>query len=312
MIQFFRDRIFPSKPAQLLWQTGLKWQQDQCSVLGAALAYYALFSLFPLLLVVLSVLAKIVGPETEVFAQIQTLMAQFLPPESRAIVDETLRTLNRTSIGAGVIGFGLVLYSATSVFTMLNQAVDTIWQTNGATTTTPIRQTVVAYLVKKATGFMLVFSTALLLLLSMIANIVVDGVITFVDRFQNQLPWLEINAIQLSTGLQLGSSVLILAIATLILLRILPSSTPAWRDLWPGALLVAVLLVALQRLVSNSIITIGSKYSSYGVVGGVMILLLWIYFTCQIFFVGCELSYVYAHLCGSRRHSPKTHINNHD
>jgi uncharacterized BrkB/YihY/UPF0761 family membrane protein len=64
----------------------------------------------------------------------------------------------------------------------------------------------------------------------------------------------------------------------------------------------ALLLVGLQQLVSNSIITIGSHFLSYGAIGSVMILLLWIYLTCQIFFIGCEFSYVYAHLFGSRRH----------
>lgn len=302
MLQFMRDRLLPSKPVQLLVQTGLKWQRDNCSAMGAALSYYALFSLFPILLVVLSVLGQVVGPETDLFAQIQIIGGRFLPPEARSIVKGTLVTLNETSTSAGLIGFGILLYSASTVFTMLNQAVDTIWQAPESSTPKPLRQTVMAYVTNKVTGFVLVLSTALLLLVSMVSNLMIKGTIRFVEHFQTQLPWVDVDEIQLASGLQLGASVTILAIVSLILLKILPSTRTAWRDLWPGALLTAVLLAVLQRLVSSSVISIGSRYASYGVIGGVMILLLWIYFTCQIFFVGCEFSYVYAHLFGSRRH----------
>jgi membrane protein len=81
----------------------------------------------------------------------------------------------------------------------------------------------------------------------------------------------------------------------------LPSIHVAWGDVWISALFVALLLVGLQQLVSNSVISIGSHFLSYGVIGAVMILLLWIFLTCQIFLFGCVFSYVYAHLFGSRR-----------
>lgn len=301
MIQFVRDRIFPSKLAQLLIQTGLKWQQDNCSAMGAALSYYALFSLFPILLVGLSVLGRFVGPETDLFAQINAIGKRFLPPEAVGIVQGTLVSLNATSTGAGLIGFGILLYSASTVFAMLNQAVDVIWRGSGAPTSNPLRQTITAYIVNKATGFVLVLSVALLLLVSMISNLMVESALQLLNSFQSQFPWVKLNEIELANGLQAGSSMAILAVTNLILFKILPSIHIAWRDIWPGALLTAGLLVGLQRLVSNSIITIGSKYASYGVIGGVMILLLWIYFVCQIFLLGCEFSYVYANLFGSRR-----------
>jgi membrane protein len=84
-------------------------------------------------------------------------------------------------------------------------------------------------------------------------------------------------------------------------MRFLPSTFTPWKDLWPSALLTTVCLVGLQQLVSNNIIYIGGQYQSYGVIGSVMIIMLWIFLICQIFLFGCELAYVYSHLFGSRR-----------
>ena len=303
MIDYFRIRILPLKSVQLLVRTGMKWQQDNCSGMGVALSYYALFSLFPILLVILSVLGSLLGPDTIAVQQIQRIVQQFLPPEIHGLIDSTVRGLNQTSTGAGIIGFGLLLYSASTVFGVLNYSVDQIWQVNSSEDNpNSLKRTVLIYLFNKLTAFLLVLGTALLLLVSMVSNLAINTVLELVGSIETVMPGLHLEDWRLADGLQIGSSFLLLALVNLLLLKVLPSTRVAWRDIWPGAMLTAVLLVGLQRLVSTSVISIGSKYLSYGVVGSVMILLLWIYLTCQIFFVGCEFSYTYAYLYGSRRH----------
>lgn len=303
MVTFLRDRLLPSRLSQLVIQTGLKWQRDRCSAWGAALSYYALFSLFPILLVALSVLGRVLGPDAELMAQLQTVDMNWLPAEVRDLIEGTLAALNRSSTGAGIIGFGLLLYSASTVFGVLNQAVAAIWRDDeAATPPNRLTQTVTAYVINKAIAFALVLSTCLLLLATLLSQIWVESVLRFVDSFQSQWLWLDSAQIPLTDGLNDGISMLLVTIATLILLKILPAARTAWRDIWPGALLSASLFILLQWLVSSSIVSIGSKYASYGVVGGVMILLLWIYFTCQIFLLGCEFACVYSHLFGTRRH----------
>jgi membrane protein len=86
-----------------------------------------------------------------------------------------------------------------------------------------------------------------------------------------------------------------------LLYKILPRTYVAWGDLWLGALFTATLWSILQQLITNSVISLGSRFQSYGVVSSFMVLMLWIYLTSQIFFLGGELTYVYAHLFGSRR-----------
>jgi membrane protein len=87
-------------------------------------------------------------------------------------------------------------------------------------------------------------------------------------------------------------------IATVImaLFKVLPSCRIAWQSIWLGALLTTLLLMLLQNFVSNGIIRIGESFQAYGVIGNVMVLLLWIYLIFQIFFLGCEFSYVYTQL----------------
>jgi len=105
-------------------------------------------------------------------------------------------------------------------------------------------------------------------------------------------------------GVFVDSSVFVLALAICVLFKVMPTIPLAWRDVWLGALLTATLLVGLRELTSSSVVSLGGQFSSYGVVGSVMILMLWIFLTCQIFFFGCEFSYVYTHLFGSRRREP--------
>ena len=95
-----------------------------------------------------------------------------MPPEARELIEKTLIELNRSSIGAGLIGFGLLLYSASTVFGVLNQAVDAIWNADVARATNqPIRQTVSTYLINRGIAFLLVFSTCLLLLASLLSQL---------------------------------------------------------------------------------------------------------------------------------------------
>ncbi len=301
IIQYVRSHILPTKPAQLLIKTGLKWQQDSCPSMAAALSYYALFSLFPILLILLSVISQWIEPGTVAFETMRKTVEHSLPLEAYRMIEVTIGSLTKSSTGAGLIGFGLLLYSASTVFAALNDFVQKIWQVNSQSS---IRETIFSFLLNKLLSFLLVLGVALLLFVSLISNIVIKIVLQLVITFQETFAFVQIDALQIMQGLQFGSSVLILAIACCILFKILPSTKVAWQDTWLGALLTAFLLVGLQRLAGSSVISIGSRYLSYGVIGGVMILLLWLYLTCQIFLIGCELCYTYAHLFGSRRNLP--------
>ncbi|GAP98981.1 YihY/virulence factor BrkB family protein [Leptolyngbya sp. NIES-2104] len=302
MLQYIRSTLIPSKPAQLLIQTGLKWDQDNCPGMAASLSYFALFSLFPLLMVILSIIGKLIAPGTEAFQGIEQAIQRYLPPEVHELIKGTVISLNQNSVGAGVIGFVVLLWAASAVFGILRSSVNKIWRSSSriSESGSPAKM-MLFFVANKLFSFVLVLGTALLLVASLISSIVIKGILKLFSTFQETVSWLQIDPSQLTRGLETSASFLILAIAICILYKTLPSSYVSWRDVWLGALIVASLLVGLQQLVSNSVISIGSHFLSYGVIGGVMILLLWIFLTCQIFLFGCVMSYVFAHLFGSRR-----------
>ncbi|PSN16275.1 ribonuclease BN [filamentous cyanobacterium CCT1] len=306
-LPYLRTQLLPSKPAQLLIQTWLKWDRDNVPGMAAALSYYALFSLFPLLLVVLSVVGVLVGPNTEVFEAIEAVIVRYLPPEVHELIRDTIVSLYDNSVGAGLIGFGILLLAASTIFGILKRSVNKIWETPSRVSEagSPVRMALF-FVVNKLSAFVLVLATAMLLLASLLSNIVIKIILGLVSTFQETFDLLTIDEAILSRSLEAGWSFLALGFAIAGLFRILPSIKLSWRDIWPGALLTTLLLAGLQWLVSNSVISLGSRFVSYGVIGSVMILMLWIFLACQIFFAGCEFSYVYAHMFGTRRRAAQS------
>ncbi len=302
VLPYIQTTVLPSKPVQLLVKAGMKWDRDNCPGMAASLSYYALFSLFPLLLVILSVIGFLTGPQTEAFKAIAELVQRYLPPEVHDLIKGTVISLNENSVGAGIIGFSLLLFTSSAIFGVLRASVNRIWRSPSRVSEAgSVLKMVTFFIFNKLFSFLLVLGSALLLLASLVVDIVVKTLLELITTFQETFSFIHVDELQLTKGLQAGSSFLILAIVACILFKVLPSSYVAWGDVWPSALLTALLVVGLQQLVSNSVISIGSHFLSYGVIGSVMILMLWIFLTFQIFLFGCVLSYVYAHLFGSRK-----------
>lgn len=302
VLPYFQSTILPSRPVQLLIQTGMKWGQDDCPGMAASLSYFSLFSLFPMLLVITSVIGALIGPNTEAFDAIETAVERLLPPEVHELIGTTILSLNENSVGAGLIGFGFLLWAASAVFAILRNSVNKIWRVSDQIVeSNSLLNPVLFFITNRLFSFLMVLGTAILLLVSLLSNIVIRIILALVTTFQETFAFLKIDELQLAKGLEISSSFLILAIAVCVLFKILPSIYVSWRDVWLGALLTTGLFVGLQQLVSNSVISIGGRFLSYGVIGSVMILLLWIFLTCQIFLLGCVFSYVYANLFGSRR-----------
>ncbi len=297
-----QTRIIQFKPIQLIIRTFLKWQQDECWEMGAALAYYGIFSLFPLLLVILSIVGFLLGADTDVYNQLLNAAQNTLPLAAYSVVLSTLRHLSQSSIGAGLVGFFLLLFTASNFFGALNRFVNKIWQVQTRQhSNNHLIASTLNFLKNRIFAFGLVLGTALVIKLSLISRIAIYTILNLVDNFEQTINFIKIDYLLLIEGLHKGTIFLLLTLAFMVLFKILPSTRVAWGDVWLGALITEACFRLLQYLVRHSIIQIGSQFLSYGVVGSVMILMLWIFLTCQIFLLGCELTYVYAHLYGSYR-----------
>lgn len=295
-------QVIRSKTSRLLLRTSLKWQRDNCMDMGAALAYYALFSMIPTVLVILSIFGFLVGPNTHIHTQILLLSQEVFPPEANQIIRDILVRLNQDSVGVGITGFLLILVAASSFFTALDRAFDTIW---GTPSLPPVHsgfdKVAVAFVKRKAFSFMLVLGSGGILLISLLSNIIIRVILRLITEFSDQFNLIKIDTVVTLQILQIASSFLILTLTLMVLFKALPSVRVTWGDVWLGALITATLFLIVQNLVSRSVISFGSQFNSYGVVGGVMVLMLWIYFTSQLFFWGGEFTYIYAQMLGSRR-----------
>ncbi|HIK46409.1 MAG TPA: YihY/virulence factor BrkB family protein [Leptolyngbyaceae cyanobacterium M65_K2018_010] len=306
MLDFVKYRVGQSFWAKLIGRTFLKWQQDECLEMGAALAYYGVFSLFPMILVVMSVVGLLLGPSTVAFNTMLDLAREALPPDAFPIVETTLIQFHTGSTSASIIGFGILLFTASGFFGALSRSFDKIWRVPpNHRFATGVGAIALIFLWRRFLAFLLVIGSASLVFVSLLSNIAIDALLRLLEQL-NSYPLLEtIDQLQLLSWLNLGSSFLVLMLVVMVLYKVLPRTRVAWGDIWLGGLFTALLWVVLQQLISNSVISLGSRFRSYGVVSGFMVLMLWIYLTSQIFFLGGELTYIYAHLRGSRRGSKR-------
>lgn len=302
MMTFFRTKVLPSRGIQLIVKTVVKWQRDRCLEMGAALSYYAIFSIFPIFLIIVSIVGFLLGPDTDVYQKILAVVGNYLPPEPFKIVQDTLLRLNERSVKAGIVAFFLTLFAASTVFGALKRSVNIIWKVDQKEHESEgLFSAVISLALARVFSFCIVISTAVLLFLSLLFNITIEFSLRVVTQMENSISFLKLDNILIAQILHFISSFLLLLFAILLLFYYLPFTQIGVKDIFPAAILTTVLLMGLQELVSHNIISIGAQFQSYGAIGGVMILMLWIYLTCQIFFIGCEFSYIYTHLFGSRR-----------
>jgi membrane protein len=286
-----------TKVLPFLQRTFQEWQKDRCLDMGTSLAYYTLFSLFPLLLIMLSSVGFVVregtNAHTELIAFLNGALAS--QPQLVDMITETLNDLSDNSPGAISIGTLILLMSASGVFLALDRAFDIIWNFDPATQPkTGIAGQALTIIRQRLFAFALVVGCAFLVLVSMLSNVVIGIIIEVVGQYTNGMVEQEF----LLRTAQFFASLLILMLVLMLLFKYLPHVRVAWGDVWLGALVTAILFVALQQMISSTSIQIGSNFQSYGAICGVMSLMLWIYMTSLILFLGGEMTYVYAQMFG--------------
>ena len=298
-----RCRVMSLRPFKLIIQTGLKWDRDNCPGMAAALSYYVLFSLFPLLLVILGIAGGLTGPETQAYRDIQQLIVRELPPAVHEMVVGTMTYLSQNSFGAGIVGFSLLFLTASTMFVVFWQSVNRIWKATARISDagSPLKM-LFFFILNKLVAYLLVLATGMLVLVTFLVDVLTRTVVEWVSLFHEHVVFTQrVDELQLTHGLQISSSVFILSMTFWALFKLLPAVRPQWGDVWLGAVITALLLVGLQQFAASGVVSIFSNFLYYGVIGSVMILMLWVFLACLIVFLGCEISYVYAHLYGSRR-----------
>jgi len=273
--------------ARLVRDAAYAFIEDEALTRGAAIAFYTVTSIGPVLFIVVAIGGLAFGEEAArgaVTAQLTGLVGK----ESADLVQAALQGASRApqSILASVVGAVTLLVTASGVFAEMQGALNALWRA-------PPRATTVSGLVRaRIVSLGLVAALGFLLLVSLVVSAVLAGLGDWINA---RLPWgtLVLGAVNV-----LVSYVLVTLLFAAIY-KVLPDIRLAWRDVVVGAVLTALLFNAGKFLIALYLAR-SAAASSYGAAGAVILLLLWIYWSAQIFLFGAELTKVYAAWRGSR------------
>lgn len=266
------------------------WNSNYAQSMGAALAFYTLFSIAPLLLIVLSITGYVFGLEAargEVAAQLQNLMGE----QGAMAVQALLQNVNKPMDGvmATIIGVVLLLIGATSVFAELQNSLDRIWRA-------PERVRVnglFALLRERLLSFGMILGIGFILMVSLVFTAAIAAISQWWSpQFKD---WaMLVNMLDI-----VFSFVMTTAMFALIY-KFMPSVKIRWDEVWIGAVITAILFTG-GKLLIGLYIGRSAIASGFGVAGSLIALLVWVYYSAQIFLLGAEFTWAYSGIYGSRK-----------
>jgi membrane protein len=278
----------PGKILALLKETFSEWSQDHASRLAAALSYYALLSLAPLLLVMVAVVGLLFGEEVARQDVVET-MSSVVGPQGVDAIQTIAKSAHASHAGpiGSLIGFAIALFGASGAFVELQASLNTIWDVG------PKRgRVVLSYLLERAWSFVMVLGVAMLLLCSLLSSAVLSIVGEF---FEEVLPGGRVVWQGVNFGISLGIITLLFA----IVFKMIPDAKIAWSDVWIGSFATGLLFV-IGNLLLGIYLGKSGVTSSFGGAGSIVALMIWVYYSAQLVFLGAEFTQVYARRVGSQ------------
>ena len=269
-----------------------EWIDDRASRKGAALAFYTVFSLAPILILAIAIAGLFFGKDAargEIYAQVSDLIG----PDGAMAIQAMVQNASRPGAGitATIIGLATLFVGATTALAELKDGLDQIWDVLSERTSG-----FWYFLRKRLLSIGLILSIGFLLLVSLVFSAALSAL---AKRWG---PADMTNAVLQSINFVFSFALVTVLFA--MIYKILPSVRIAWRDVIVGAVVTALLFsigkFAIGVYLGNSAIA-----SSYGAAGSVILVLVWVYYSAQIFLLGAEFTKVYAHRYGSRRALPQ-------
>jgi membrane protein len=271
----------------LLKDTFIAWRDDNASRLAAALSYYTLFSLTPLLVIAIAVAGQIYGQNAR--ARIAAQAGRILGHQVADALGVIIENASAPSSGliAGTIGVVTLLIGASGVFSQLIGAFDVIWRVR------PTEERGFLGTVKdRLLAFVMVLVIGFLILLTFIVSAVIAGANKLASGFAPP-------SVDIAPFLNAVVSVVLITLLFAIIYRVLPRVTLPWRDLWIGSAVTAALFVLGKELI-GLYLGFSNPSSGFGAAGSVIVLLIFVYYAAQVFLFGAEFTKLYAQRFGSR------------
>ena len=266
------------------------WVDDYAPSMGAALSYYTVFSLAPMLLIVISIAGLVFGAEAargQIFGELRGLMGA----DAAKAIEDILTSVSKPTegIAATVIGLALLLIGATTVFAELQDALDRIWRAPTRDKSGGIWGLVRARLL----SFGMILGVAFLLIVSLVLSAATAALGKW---WSGAFGSWEL----LAQGVNLVVGFAFTTVGFAMIYKIMPRVQVRWHDVWLGAAVTA-LLFTLGRLLIGLYIGKSGIASGFGAAGSLIVIFVWVYYSAQIFLLGAEFTWVYAQTFGSRR-----------
>ncbi|CAA9279649.1 MAG: Inner membrane protein YihY, formerly thought to be RNase BN [uncultured Cytophagales bacterium] len=260
-----------------------EWQADACFQLAAALSYYSVFSLAPIIVVAVSVAGYFFGRDAvtgEMYEQIRGLIG----PDGATAIQKMVESayLQDRGLFPTVIGLLTLLFSATIAFTALQDALNKIYKVQADP-----QSGIVAMVINRLLSFALVLAIGFLLMVSLTVDIIINVLDDYIQRI------LVDYSIYLIRAIQIGISFSIITLLFAMIFKFLPDVKIRWQNVWRGAILTAGLFTLGKSLIG---LYLGQSdlTSTYGAAASIVIILLWVNYSSWILFIGAEYIYVYA------------------
>jgi membrane protein len=280
----------------LLKQTAVEWLDDKAPQLGAALAYYTVFSLAPLVLVLLAIIGVIFREDPAgAWSRVTEQMGYFLDKSAVQVFTDIAQEASKPgkSTMATIIGIALALFGASGVFGQLQDALNTIWGVKAKP-----GEGIMSFLRARFVSFAMLGGVFFLLLVSLTVEALLKG---FSHYVQAHLPGGLAIAISIYLVFDLAVVVMLFA----MIFKFLPDAEIQWRDVWIGAVMTAIFF-GIGKWALGLYLGSGAASSAYGAASSLITLLLWIYYSSQILLFGAEFTQVYANSSG-RNVKPSEH-----
>lgn len=280
---------------RLVRDTVTEGNEDNVPLLAAALAYYTMFSLAPLLIIVIAIAGAIYGEEAargEIVRQLQGLVGR----DGAEFIQSMIQNASKPGSGGGVatlVGVGFLIFGASGVFGQLQAALNTIWEVKPK----PGRA-VKSFVQARFLSFAMVLVIGFLLLVSLVLSAAFSGLSSYFGGF---LP----EAFQFGQILNFVISFTLVTLLFASIYKFLPDVKVPWKNLWVGSAVTA-LLFNIGKFLIGLYLGNSSVGSSYGAAGSLVVVLLWVFYSAQILLFGAEFTQVYSKYRG-RPIEPSSH-----
>jgi membrane protein len=275
----------------LLRDTVNAYIEDDALSRGAAIAYYTVFAIAPVLVIIIAIAGLAYGEEAARGAIVGQLRGMMGKEAAEAVQTMVASASNKTTGRfAAVLGIGTLLVTASGIFGEMQAGLNKIWRAE------PHTSTVTRLLRARAVSLGLVAALAFLLMVSLAASAAITA---FSHMLQNVLPNIDL----LLHAVNVVLSIVLISALFAVIYKVLPDKPISWHDVGVGSVVTAVLFTIGKTIIG---LYIGSSQvaSSYGAAGALVIVLLWIYYSAQIFLIGAEFTRVWAAHHGSRAAPP--------